>query len=358
MKWRGYDAPAMADPLSRRSFLASSAAAGAVTPLAASVPFHSPPRRRAQAPAAVSSANGLRSVEIAVRKMLDGIPPVDAAVLGVEPVENDPEDTSVGYGGLPNMHGIVELDSCVMDGRSGLAGAVANLRNIKNPAQVALKVMRRTDHVLLVSEGALEFARMHGFREENLLTERARKEWVRWRERLSDQDDYVNPSENGETFGKEYVRQTGTIHVGCVNGDGDIGGCTTTSGLAFKIPGRVGDSPLIGCGNYVDNDVGVAGSTGRGEAVIVTNGAHRVVRYMADGLSPTDACLAALRDVVRYTRTPRLLDEQGRPAFQVKFYAANKAGVVGCAALYPTKYARMSGESGPELADGASLFGG
>src|SRR5690606_3860738 len=142
---------------------------------------------------------------------------------------------------------------------------------------------------LLVAEGALRFAKMHGFQEEDLLTEQARKEWVRWRERLSKDDDWVSPDENGD-FGKDWVRSTGTIHVGAVDAKGDCGGCTTTSGLAFKIPGRVGDSPLIGCGNYVDNEVGVAGSTGRGEAVIVTNGAHRVVRYMADGMAPTDAC--------------------------------------------------------------------
>ena len=341
----------MTDSVSRRSFLK----AAAVVPAVAAIPFHVPPRRRAARPAAVSSANGLKSVEIAVRKMLDGLPPVDAAVLGVEPVENDPNDTSVGYGGLPNADGIVELDSCVMDGRSGLAGAVASLRNIKNPAQVALTVMRRTDHVLLVAEGALQFARMHGFQEENLLTERARKEWVQWRERLSTRDDWVDPDENGP-FGKDYVRHTGTIHVGAVDAAGDCGGCTTTSGLAFKVPGRVGDSPLIGCGNYVDNEVGVAGSTGRGEAVIITNGAHRVVRYMADGLSPTDACLAACRDVVRFTKVKRLLREDGRPDFQVNFYAVNKAGETGAAALYPSKHSRASADHGPELADSAALF--
>ncbi|MGA0870159.1 MAG: N(4)-(beta-N-acetylglucosaminyl)-L-asparaginase, partial [Planctomycetota bacterium] len=334
--------------ISRRSLLKASA------PAVAAAPFFVPRRRAGRRPAAVSSANGLVSVEIAVRKMLEGIPPVDAAVLGVEPVENDPDDTTVGYGGLPNADGVVELDSCVMDGRSGLAGAVACLRNIKNPAQVALQVMRRTDHVLMVGEGALRFARMHGFTEENLLTEKARKAWVAWRERLSDRDDWVDPEENGE-FGKDFVRTTGTIHVGCVDANGDIGGCTTTSGLAFKIPGRVGDSPLIGCGNYVDNEVGVAGSTGRGEAVIVTNGGHRVVGYMADGMSPTDACLAALRDVVRYTKVPRLLREDGKPDFQVKFYAINKAGEIGAAALYPTSYARAT-EAGAELADAAALF--
>lgn len=341
----------MVDSCSRRSFLK----VAAIAPATAHVPFHVPPRRRAALPAAVSSANGLKSVEIAVQKMLEGLPPVDAAVLGVEPVENDPDDTSVGYGGLPNADGVVELDSCVMDGRSGLAGAVAALRNIKNPAQVALFVMRRTDHVLLVAEGALRFAKMHGFQEEELLTEQAREEWVRWRERLSTDDDWVPADENGE-FGKDWVRSTGTIHVGAVDAKGDCGGCTTTSGLAFKIPGRVGDSPLIGCGNYVDNDFGVAGSTGRGEAVILTNGAHRVVRYLADGKSPTDACLAALRDVVRYTKMPRLLREDGRPNFQVNFYAVDKSGAIGAAALYPSRHARATAESDPEIVDSAALF--
>ncbi len=343
----------MSELLTRRSLFGAVATAGAVAPLV--VPFHVPPRRRALRPVAVSSRNGLKSVEIAVQKMLEGLPPVDAAVLGVEPVENDPEDDSVGYGGLPNADGEVELDSCVMDGRSGLAGAVAALRNIKNPAQVALKVMRRTDHVLLVGEGALRFARMHGFKEENLLTEHARQEWVKWRERLSKEDDWVDPDENG-AMGKEYVRKTGTIHVGCIDANGDLGGCTTTSGLAFKIPGRVGDSPLIGCGNYVDNDHGVAGSTGRGEAVIVTNGAHRVVRYMADGLAPTDADLAALRDVVRYTKVKRLQKPDGRPDFQVNFYAVNKKGEIGAAALYPTQHSRCD-ENGPRHVDSAALFG-
>ncbi|MEO0480165.1 MAG: N(4)-(beta-N-acetylglucosaminyl)-L-asparaginase [Planctomycetota bacterium] len=346
---------------SRRDFIRNSAAvtATAITGASAATAcaqatFNVPPKVRAIAPAAVSSANGLRSVEIAVEKMKAGYPPVDAAVSGVEVVENDPNDTSVGYGGLPNMDGVVELDSCVMDGRSGLAGAVASLRNIKNPAQVALKVMRRTDHVLLVADGALEFAKLHGFKEENLLTERARKEWLRWRENHSDRDDYVNPEENGD-WGKEFIRSTGTIHVGAVNEDGELGGVTTTSGLAFKIPGRVGDSPLIGCGNYVDGDVGVGDSTGRGEAVIVTNGGHRVVRYMQDGLSPTDACLAALRDVARFTKTKRLQREDGKPDFQVNFYAVNKAGEVGGAALYPSRYARMT-ENGSEIVESAALF--
>ncbi len=347
----------MSQSLSRRGFLAATAA-GAVVPA-----FHLPPRRRAVRPVSVASANGLRSVEIAVQKMKAGLPPVDAGVLGVEPVENDPKDMSVGYGGLPNADGVVELDSCVMDGPTGLGGAVASLRNIKNPAQVALKVMRHTDHVLLVGEGALEFARMHGFKEEDLLTEAARERWLRWKQSMSDRDDWLNRRENelkresdNDREPRDFPpRPTGTIHVGCINEKGDIGGVTTTSGLAFKVPGRVGDSPLIGCGNYVDNDVGVAGSTGRGEAVILSNGASTVVNFMRQGMSPTDACLAACKRIAHLTRIPRLLNAKGQPNFQVNFYAINKAGETGAAAIYPSRHARMT-ENGPERADSAYLF--
>lgn len=346
--------------MSRRRFLGASVA------LPALPAFHVPPRRRLRHPVAVSSRNGLDAVRITVEHAAAGMAPVDAAVKGVEVVENDPKDTSVGYGGLPNEEGVVELDSCVMDGPSGLGGAVASLRNIKNPAQVALKVMRNTDHVLLVGEGALRFARAHGFVEEDLLTDESRRAWLRWKERLSRRDDWVEPEENqlfdGATAGKnksggreERERPTGTIHVGCVNAHGDIGGVTTTSGLAYKIPGRVGDSPLLGCGNYVDNDFGVAGSTGRGEAVILSNGAATVVHYIALGKSPTDACLEACKRIARMTRVKRLLTDGGRPNFQVNFYAVNKQGEMGAAALYPSKHSRMD-EAGPRHEDSAYLF--
>lgn len=340
----------MSSRMSRRSFLGVSAATGAALPA-----FQVLPRRRRQRPVAVSSRNGLRSVGIAVERMLAGASPVEAAVAGVEPVENDPDDMSVGYGGLPNEDGVVELDSCVMDGPTALAGAVGALRNIRNPAQVALEVMRTTDHVLLVGEGALRFARACGFAEQDLLTDKARRAWLRWKQSLSPDDDWVEPDQNTMTPKKRKPRSTGTIHVGCVNGDGDIGGCTTTSGLAFKIPGRVGDSPLIGCGNYVDNDVGVAGSTGRGEAVIIANGAATVVHFMRAGKTPTDACLEACRRIVHLTRIPRLLNEKGRPDFQVNFYAINKAGDVGAAAIYPSSYARMT-DNGPEVVESAHLW--
>ncbi|GAB4152254.1 MAG: N(4)-(beta-N-acetylglucosaminyl)-L-asparaginase [Planctomycetota bacterium] len=342
--------------LSRRSFLrlsAAASAAGALPACGAARPF-----RRSRSPVAVSSRNGRKAVEIAVAKMLEGWRPVDAAVKGVEVVENDPDDMSVGLGGLPNEEGVVELDACCMDGPSGLAGAVAALRNIKNPAQVALKVMRHTDHVLLVGEGALRFAKSYGFPEENLLTEKARKIWVEWRERRSANDDWIPADANGE-HGHEWLDQfkdhTGTIHLGAVDANGDCGSCTTTSGLAFKVPGRVGDSPLIGCGNYCDNDVGCAGSTGRGEAAIVTNGASFIVGQMAAGKSPTDACLEACRRVVRFTKVKRLLDGEGRPNFQIQFYAVSKSGQFGAASLYASSYAVCDGD-GPRVLDTASLY--
>lgn len=343
--------------LSRRKFLraaaASTAAAGTLPACEGSPAFVT---RRS--PVAVSSQNGLEAVRIAVERMQAGMRPVDAAVAGVEVVENDPDDDSVGLGGLPNEDGIVTLDACVMDGPSGLGGAVAHLQNIKNPAQVALKVMRRTDHVLLVGEGALDFARAHGFVEENLLTEASRKVWLQWREKRSAIDDWLSPDENGEhgtEWFEQYKDKTGTIHVGAVDGSGNVGSCTTTSGLAFKLAGRVGDSPLLGCGNYCDNDVGTGGSTGRGEACILANGAAFTVQQMALGRSPTDACLETVKRVVRMTKVGRLLDDRGRPNFQVKFYAADKQGRCGGASMYPGKYA-VCDDGGPRHEDLAALY--
>lgn len=346
----------MSKSLTRRSFLRASAAVSAAGCVSAD-PSFSIAKGQRRGPTAIASANGIGSVEIACEKMQAGWRPVDAAVKGVEIVENDPADDSVGYGGLPNEDGVVTLDACVMDGVSGLGGAVASLRNVVNAAQVALKVMRHTDHVLLVDEGALQFARAHGFKEVDLLTDASRQKWLEWLARRSPIDDWIDPSENGE-HGQEWFEKfkdkTGTIHLGAVN-NGDIGGCTTTSGLAFKLAGRVGDSPLLGCGNYVDNDFGVGGSTGRGEACILANGASSTVHQMALGKSPTDACLETCRRVVRMTKVGRLLDERGRPNFQVQFYAVNKAGEAAAAALYPSRYA-VCDDNGPRLEDMACLF--
>ncbi len=340
-------------PLSRRRFLQSTAAGSLALP-AVALPF-----RALRSPVAIASANGKDAVALAVKRMTEGWRPVDAAVAGVELVENDPKDDSVGLGGLPNEDGVVELDACVMDGPSGLGGAVAALQNVKNPAQVALKVMRHTDHVLLVGDGALRFARAHGFTEENLLTARSRKQWLEWREKRSAVDDWLSPGENGADHGKEWFQQykdkTGTIHLGAVDANGDVGSCTTTSGLAFKLAGRVGDSPLLGCGNYCDNDVGTGGATGRGEACILSNGGAFVVHQMALGKSPTDACVEACKRVARLTKVERLLDAQRRPDFQVQFYATDKAGRFGAAALYPDRFAVCDGD-GARFVDMAALF--
>jgi N4-(beta-N-acetylglucosaminyl)-L-asparaginase len=353
----------MSEPITRRGFLHASAVAMAggvpvATATAAAAPRFSIHAGRGRTPVAVSSENGLKAVETACAKMQAGWRPVDAAVAGVSVQEDDPEDDSVGLGGLPNEEGVVELDSCVMDGPSGLAGAVAALQNIQNPSQVALKVMRHTDHVLLVGEGALRFARSFGFPEVELLTEKSRRQWLEWRARRGQNDKWIQPDQNGP-HGKEWFDQwkhkTGTIHVGAVDQNGDCGSCTTTSGLAFKIPGRVGDSPLIGCGNYCDNDVGTAGATGRGEAAILTNASSFVVGQMALGKSPTDACLEACKRVARFTKVKRLLDGKGRPAFQVKFYAVSKAGEIGAAALYRSQYARCD-DKGPRLEAMATLY--
>ena len=247
----------------------------------------------------------------------------------------------MGYGGLPNEDGVVELDSSVMDGPSGNnAGAVASLRNIKNPSKVARLVMERTDHVLIVGEGALRFARAHGFKEEELLTDRARQVWLRWKETISDEDDWFPPKEEQPSDD----RPTGTINCLAVNEKGDISGVTTTSGLAFKIPGRVGDSPIIGAGLYVDNEVGAAGSTGRGEEAMKFCGSFHTVMQMAMGKSPGEAALETLK------RIARNYDMSFIKTFNIRFYAVNKKGEYGAASMWGgkerSKFAVHDGTSG------------
>jgi N4-(beta-N-acetylglucosaminyl)-L-asparaginase len=303
----------------------------------------------------IASGNGPNATERAFKVMSAGVDPCEAVVAGVKLVEDDPKDTSVGYGGLPNEDGVVELDASVMHGPTHKAGAVASLRNIKNPAAVALRVLQRTDHVLLVGEGALRFARAQGFKEENLLTPESHAAWLRWKESMG-ADDWLNPEERDwprpgkktlEEFLADEAKQSraadlgpipftwGTIHCSAVNSDGDVGACTTTSGLSWKIPGRVGDSPIIGAGMYCENEVGAAGSTGRGESLIVNCGSFTIVQYMAAGMTPTEACLAALKRIVDRTREKRLLNEKGRPNFNASVYAVRKDGAYGGACIYP-----------------------
>lgn len=349
----------MIDHPSRREFLLS----GAVTvPLirwadrrprpAAGFPAPAVLTRQGFRPCVVASANGLRAVARTMELIQEGRDTLDAAVEGAKIQELDPSDNSVGYGGLPNEEGVVQLDASCMHGPTKRAGAVAALEGIKTPSEVAKLVLRYTDHILLVGEGARRFALSYGFQIENLLTEASRQAWLRWRANRSPDDDWLDVPE-GEAVST--ARPTGTINLNVVNAGGEISSVTSTSGLAWKIPGRVGDSPIIGAGQYCDNDVGAAGATGRGEANLKVCGAFLTVEAMRRGLSPTDACLETLRRVVATTE-PRLLDESGRPRFNLSFYAINKRGQFGAAALYAGARFAVHDGTQPRLADAAHLY--
>ena len=343
----------MADHPSRRTFLGALTAAAALPALTPATAAGFPALRRSRSArfAAVASANGIRGVALAVRQMQQGADTLDAAVEGVKIQELDPEDTSVGYGGLPNEDGVVQLDASCMHGPSKRAGAVAALEGIKTPSEVARLVLTYTNHILLVGEGAKRFALSYGFKEEELLTERARQAWLRWRANRGPNDDWLDVPGDADVWTN---RPTGTVNLNTINDRGEISSVTTTSGLAWKIPGRAGDSPIVGAGQYTDNEIGAAGSTGRGESNIMACGGFLTVEHMRQGMSPTDACLATLRRVVALT-PPRLLDEQGRPRFQLNFYALNKRGDTGGAALFPSRYAAHDGAEG-RILDSAHLY--
>jgi len=238
---------------------------------------------------------GRRAMEVGWEILASGGRAIDAVEKATNVIEVDPEDMSVGFGGLPNEDGVVQLDASIMDGRTYNAGSVASIENIKTPSSVARLVMDRTDHVMLVGPGALEFARSFGFEEENLLTEKARRRWLEWRENRGD-DDWGPPDhlrglpETEANMPRPSIHEHGTVNVLAVDSFGDIAGITSTSGLSWKIPGRIGDSPIIGAGLYVDNDVGAAGATGRGEDVIKSCASFHIVMRMRDGRSPQEAC--------------------------------------------------------------------
>ena len=317
-------------------------------------------RAQSAAPAAlpvvISSANGMKATARAMEILKGGGKPLDGVIAGVNIVEDDPNDNSVGYGGLPNEDCEVELDASVMDGLTCRCGAVAALKYIKNPSKVARLVMERTDHILLVGNGALDFAIKMGFQKENLLTEDSRKKWLEWKSNLSATDAWLSEEQEGTPFGA-VIKHYGTINCLAVDSAGNIAGTTTTSGLAWKIAGRVGDSPIIGAGLYVDNEIGAAGSTGRGEANIKVCGAHTVIELMRQGKTPEQACIETLQRVVRTTKEKRLLNKEGRPNFQLNFYAVTKRGEFGAAALYPSRFCVNTGTES-KLVNSAHLFEG
>jgi len=286
-------------------------------------------------PIIVCANRGFNYLDDAYAFLASGGDTLDAALRVVKGPEDDPNDTTVGLGGLPNEEGVVELDACCMHGPTRMAGAVGGVRNIKNVSLVAKAVMKHTGHVMLVGEGAERFAVALGFPRENLLTDHSRKIWLLWKEfhstndwwgpGLADphwqppkdvpqadlwQERYRRLEERAAELGiapelrREAIHQvlfppTGTIHCSALNETGEISGCTTTSGLAYKLPGRLGDSPIIGAGCYTDQDVGSAGATGSGEENIKVAGAHAIIENMRRGMSPLEAGMDALKRIVR-----------------------------------------------------------
>jgi N4-(beta-N-acetylglucosaminyl)-L-asparaginase len=302
----------------------------------------------------IASNNGLRATSRAVELMKSGSDTLDAAIAGVNTQEEDPEDDSVGYGGLPNEEGVVELDACVMHGPTRRAGSVASIRGIKTPSKIAKLVMEQTDHIMLVGDGALRFAKAFGFREENLLTEKSRLAWIAWKQSRRDAGGHNNwsdgldappakttaalkaafPEATDELLAYAWDRAanpvTGTINCLALNAKGEMSGVTTTSGLAWKIPGRVGDSPIIGAGLFVDPDVGAAGSTGRGEENIRVAGAHTVVENLRHGMEPRAAVLDCLKRISRNYGD----DLQRLAKFDINFYCLRKDGAYAGGALW------------------------
>jgi len=333
-------------------------------------------------PVVISSANGnvskdvagLTCVAKAFQMITGGADVLDAVIAGVNIVEEDPDDTSVGYGGLPNAEGVVQLDASVMHGPSGKAGAVGCLEGVRTPSRVAQKVMQDTDHVLLVGKGAQRFARNLGFKiERDLNTPKSHKLWLEWKRR-TDPDHYPTPKARARAWENARMAMAreglidpehfnGTINCNGLNAKAEVAGVTTTSGLAWKIPGRVGDSPIPGAGLYVAGNVGAAGSTGRGEANLLSLASFLVVEFMRGGASPKDAGLSALKRIVEGTTEKRLLNSRGRPNFNVCFYALNTKGHYAGVTMYespgtkPVQYAICT-EAGPKTVKAEPLFPG
>ena len=367
--------------------LAGAAEAQAAESAAASPAVHT----RATRPVLVADVSSIRyrnggpesAIERAFRGITEGEDILDACVAGVNIPEMDPEERGIGYGGLPNADGVVQLDSCLMHGPRKWAGGVAGLEGVKTPSLVAKAVAELTDHHLIVGEGAREFARALGFEiHDDLNTEASRTLWLEWRRRV-DPSHWLDPAERlrgggrpGEDTDPDAIRRGrpgaiprpdpahaarlrryhdaslaaglsmvddglidpdsfwGTTSLEAVSADGDICGVTTTSGLSWKIPGRAGDSPILGAGQYVDNDVGAAGSTGRGEANLYSLCCFLIVEMIRQGMSPKDAGMATLERVRGNTVESRLLNSRGLPNFDLRFFVLNKAGDYAGVAMY------------------------
>ena len=351
----------MSPRVNRREFVKTGAAAGVAAAAIPGEAFTGAPAvsiQKTSRPVVVASANGhafknggdKTCVETAFERITRGEDVLDALIAGVNIVELDPLDTSVGYGGLPNAEGVVQLDASCMHGPTKRAGAVASIEGVRTPSLVAKRVMDETDHHLIVGLDAQRFARSMGFTiEDDLNTERSRRAWLEWKRR-TDPLHYLPPIKKREAMRKvEFDMMAegwvdpnhfyGTINCNGVNARGDVCGVTTTSGLSWKIPGRVGDSPILGAGLYVDGEVGAAGSTGRGEANLYTLASFLIVEGMRRGLHPKDAGLEALKRIKANT-VPRLLNKRGEPNFNINFYILNRQGEYAGVAMYSTQQNR------------------
>jgi N4-(beta-N-acetylglucosaminyl)-L-asparaginase len=367
----------MTDTLDRRTFLQATAVTALATTLPAQEPKTAPAlRKQGPRPVVIASANGnrfknggaLTCVAQAYALMEKGGDVLEALIAGVNIVELDPLDESVGFGGLPNAEGVVQLDSCCMHGPLKRAGGVACLEGVRTPSKVARAVMDLTDHHLLVGRDAQTFAQQCGFAiEADLNTENSRRKWQEWKRRV-DTEHWLDPAQRataGQRAGLAMVRDGlidpdhyyGTINCNGVNARGEVGGVTTTSGLAWKIPGRVGDSPILGAGLYVDNSAGAAGSTGRGEANLYGLCSFLIVELLRKGLRPKDAGLEALRRIRANTVEKRLLNGRGLPNFNVAFYVLAADGGHAGVSLYASRYAVCDG-NGPATVPAEALFEG
>jgi N4-(beta-N-acetylglucosaminyl)-L-asparaginase len=333
--------------MNRREFVKTGLAVGVAAP----VPTMIVPA--AVKPVVVSDISSIRfknggpmsAVEKAFDLMTHGTPVIDAIVEGVQIPENDPEESGIGYGGLPNAEGVVQLDSCCMDGVTKRAGGVAAIEGVRTPSVVAKAVMENTDHHLLVGEGAQSFARLMGVPiERDLNTEKSHRLWLEWKRRI-DPEHYLDPktrADEGYRAGLTMVADGlisedhfwGTTNCDAINSAGEIAGVTTTSGLSFKIPGRTGDSPILGAGLYVDGDVGAAGSTGRGEANLYNLCSFFIVEKLREGMHPKDAGMEALRRIQSNTVEKRLLNDRGLPNFGIRFFVLNKKGEHAGVSMY------------------------
>jgi len=365
--------------LNRRDFVRATTAAGVAAAAAPRTLFGQAPTvmtPKSVKPLVIASSNGNQFknggtqtvVEKAFSMIAGGADVLDAVVAGVNIVELDPLDDSVGYGGLPNADGVVQLDSCCMHGPAKRAGAVAGIEGVRTPSRVAQLVMDTTDHHLLVGKGAQDFARDMGFRiEDDLNTENSRKKWLEWKRR-TDPLHYLSPKDRQRAYHAVAMQMIaegiidrdhyyGTINCVGISPKGEICGVTTTSGLSWKIPGRVGDSPILGAGLYVDGEIGAAGSTGRGEANLYNLSSFMVVEEMRRGAHPKDACLTTLRRIAKNTVEKRLLNSKGQPNFGLNFYCLNAKGEHAGVSMYESTYAVCT-EKGPQTLKTEPLYQG